>query len=175
MSMITGTTINSGITLGTSGSYVSPLTIAWDGAVEASSGDAIYGNNTQAWTVVNDDTVATGSGGYGINLRRGGSVDNTGTGLIEGATRGSSWAALARSAPRRARRRLPRRRSHHRWTDGQARLPDNWLRAFPGVVTLEVHLIPSCLPYRLPAPAAISTRQPKRSLSKRPRRRRSAA
>ena len=41
----------------------------------------------------------------------------------------------------------------HRWTDGLARLPENWLSAFPAAFTLEVQLIPSELPYRLPPPA----------------------
>jgi autotransporter-associated beta strand protein len=41
----------------------------------------------------------------------------------------------------------------HRWTDGLARLPESWLRSFPGGAMLEVHLIPSGLGYRLPAPA----------------------
>jgi fibronectin-binding autotransporter adhesin len=41
----------------------------------------------------------------------------------------------------------------HRWTDGLARLPEAWLRSFPGEFTLEVHLIPADLPYRLPASA----------------------
>jgi hypothetical protein len=36
----------------------------------------------------------------------------------------------------------------HRWTDGIAHLPEGWLRAFPGAVTLEVQLFPSDLPYR---------------------------
>ena len=40
----------------------------------------------------------------------------------------------------------------HRWTDGLARLPEAWLRAFPGGFTLDVHLIPSGLPYRLAPP-----------------------
>jgi Hint domain len=38
----------------------------------------------------------------------------------------------------------------HRWTDGLARLPEAWLRSFPVPFTLEVHLIPSGLPYRIP-------------------------
>jgi hypothetical protein len=67
------------------GTVTSPLTITSTGAVEASSGDAIYGNGSAAWTVVNSGTVeTTGTTGSGINLRAGGSVDNTGTGLIDG-------------------------------------------------------------------------------------------
>jgi hypothetical protein len=38
VSTISGTTINTGVTLGTSGSFASPLTIAASGAVEVSSG-----------------------------------------------------------------------------------------------------------------------------------------
>ncbi|HEV8680589.1 MAG TPA: Hint domain-containing protein, partial [Stellaceae bacterium] len=41
----------------------------------------------------------------------------------------------------------------HRWTDGLASLPETWLRSFPGAFTLEVRLLPSSLPYRLPTPA----------------------
>ena len=44
----------------------------------------------------------------------------------------------------------------HRWTDGLARLPETWLRPFPGGATLEVQLIPSELGYRLPPPASIA-------------------
>ncbi len=39
----------------------------------------------------------------------------------------------------------------HRWTDGLARLPETWPRSFPGAFTLEVHVVPSGLSYRLPA------------------------
>jgi hypothetical protein len=42
----------------------------------------------------------------------------------------------------------------HRWTGGLARLPESWLRVFPGAFTLEVHLRASDLPYRLPLAAA---------------------
>jgi Hint domain-containing protein len=38
----------------------------------------------------------------------------------------------------------------HRWTDGLARLPDWWVRGFTGAFTLEIHLVPSLLAYRLP-------------------------
>jgi hypothetical protein len=40
----------------------------------------------------------------------------------------------------------------HRWTDGLARLPEVLLRRFAGGVTLEVHLVPNPLAYRLAAP-----------------------
>jgi hypothetical protein len=38
----------------------------------------------------------------------------------------------------------------HRWTDGLARLPENWLRLFPGRVRLDVHLISTGLRYPRP-------------------------
>ena len=89
MSQIDGTTINSGIVLGTvasTGTYTSPLTITSTGVVAASSGDAIYGDNSAAWTVVNSGTVGStgGAGSEGIDLRAGGNVDNTASGLIKG-------------------------------------------------------------------------------------------
>ena len=37
----------------------------------------------------------------------------------------------------------------HRWTDGMALLPEPWLRSFAGALTIEVHLAPSALAYRL--------------------------
>jgi len=37
----------------------------------------------------------------------------------------------------------------HRWTDGRARIPDRLLQPFVGAVTVDVHLIPSGLGYRL--------------------------
>jgi hypothetical protein len=84
VSTITKTTITHGITLGTSGKYASPLTIASDGAVEASSGDAIYGNIAPA-TIANHGTIAaTGTSGFGIDLKLGGRVSNTG--LVQGYT-----------------------------------------------------------------------------------------
>jgi hypothetical protein len=43
----------------------------------------------------------------------------------------------------------------HRWTDGLARLPESWLRPFPGGATLEVHLSLTELGYRLPPPIRI--------------------
>ena len=35
----------------------------------------------------------------------------------------------------------------HRWTDGDARLPDAWLRLFPNGATLDLHLVPNQLGY----------------------------
>ena len=46
--------------------------------------------------------------------------------------------------------------SSHRWTDGLARLPESWLRSFRGGATLDVHLIPVELRYRLPPPISIT-------------------
>ena len=81
MSTITGTTINSGITLSTSGNYASPLTITATGAVEAASGNAIYGPASQAWTVQNQGTITAPS--YGVDLLLGGYVGNSASGLIK--------------------------------------------------------------------------------------------
>ena len=82
------TTISNGITLGTSGNYASPLTITNAGAVDTSSGNAVYGSNAQAWTLVNYGTVVAGSG-LGVVLSAGGYVDNSGTAaLISGYTGG---------------------------------------------------------------------------------------
>jgi hypothetical protein len=75
-------TVTSGITLATSGTYASPLTITSMGYVDnTGTGDAIYGPNTQAWTVVNYGRVAsTGTAGrYGVSLGDGGAVSNSGT------------------------------------------------------------------------------------------------
>src|SRR5438093_206635 len=80
------TTITHGITLSTGGTYSSPLTITATGAVEASAGNAIYGNASQAWAVENQGTIATtAANGIGIYLAAGGNVTNAGTGLISGA------------------------------------------------------------------------------------------
>jgi hypothetical protein len=64
----------------------------------------------------------------------------------------------------------------HRWTNGRARLPENWLRLFPGEVTLELHLFPSELRYPVAAPianqalaAAASAPQPKKPARRRKR------
>jgi hypothetical protein len=81
MATITST-ITHGITLATSGAYASPLTIAASGAVEAGSGDAIYGANTQAWTVSNAGTITATGTSDGIDLRLGGTVTDASTGSI---------------------------------------------------------------------------------------------
>ncbi|HVH80084.1 MAG TPA: hypothetical protein VM782_11885, partial [Stellaceae bacterium] len=95
MSTITGTITNT-VTIGTSGNYASPLTVASSGAVET-SGTAIYGPNTQAWTVADYGTIeATGAGSIGVYLEDGGSVANTGsTAVIEGGAYGVKIAAAA--------------------------------------------------------------------------------
>jgi len=41
--------------------------------------------------------------------------------------------------------------SSHRWTNGVARIPEALLRPFPGALTLDVHLLPSELPYWAPS------------------------
>jgi len=46
----------------------------------------------------------------------------------------------------------------HRWTGGLARLPEAWLRVFPATLTLEVHLRPTALRYRLTPVAPAATR-----------------
>jgi len=40
----------------------------------------------------------------------------------------------------------------HRWTNGMGRLPDALLGAFAGAFSLDLHLVPNDLAYRLPAP-----------------------
>jgi len=52
-----GGTVTSTVTLGTSGSYATPLTIASGGEVSVSSGFAIYGSPLVAWQVANYGTV----------------------------------------------------------------------------------------------------------------------
>jgi hypothetical protein len=47
----------------------------------------------------------------------------------------------------------------HRWTGGLAHLPERWVRSFPGEFAIEVRLIPSELPYRLPPIAPAATRR----------------
>src|SRR5436190_20213658 len=83
------TSIYHGITLGT-GTYTSPLTITSSGYVDnTGAGDAIYGDNTQAWAVYNDGrVVSTGSNSDGVDFRAGVSVTNSGT--IIGASSGFS-------------------------------------------------------------------------------------
>ena len=86
MSSTITTTITSGITLGTSGAYTSPLTIAGTGAVEASTGVGILGPSTASptpWTIDNQGTIT--APGDGIRLLMSGSVANAG-GLIRGST-----------------------------------------------------------------------------------------
>jgi hypothetical protein len=93
MSTITGRTVTSTVTLSTTGSYASPLTVASDGAVET-AGTAIYGPNTQAWSVANAGTIeGTGTAGEGIYLKAGGSISNGGTALISGGFDGILAAA----------------------------------------------------------------------------------
>jgi hypothetical protein len=92
MATITGTVTNE-VTLGT-GTYTSPLTIAGTAAVSVSSIAAIYGPNTQAWTVANYGTVFN-SGSFGVELLNGGSVANTGTALIQGYDEGIYIAGSA--------------------------------------------------------------------------------
>ncbi len=43
-----------------------------------------------------------------------------------------------------------------RWTDGLGRLPEAWLRAFGSACTLELHLAPSELGYRLDPPSRVA-------------------
>jgi hypothetical protein len=78
MTTISGTTITHGITLSASGAYTSPLTITATGAVEAGSGNAIYGPATNPWTVVNQGRISAADGS-GIYLKQGGAVGNSGT------------------------------------------------------------------------------------------------
>ena len=78
MTTITGT-INHYIVLSTSGAYVSPLTITNTGAVESTNNLAIYGPNTQPWTVVNNGKISAGANDPGIALRDGGYVGNSGS------------------------------------------------------------------------------------------------
>jgi Ca2+-binding RTX toxin-like protein len=90
------TTITNGITLGTAGSYTSPLTITATGAVVTSSGTAIYGANTQAWTVANYGTIAASADG--IDLRLGGSVTNGASGASAALISGYSGVRIGGAA-----------------------------------------------------------------------------
>src|SRR5689334_329598 len=84
MAAITGT-ITHAVTLAASGTYASPLTIATTGAVNLTgTGPAIYGPNTQAWTVDNQGMVSAAAGS-GIILDDGGAISNSGTILSPGA------------------------------------------------------------------------------------------
>src|SRR5215469_17471004 len=81
MATITGRTVTSTVTLSTTGAYASPLTVAASGAVEAAD-TAIYGPNSQAWSVANAGTIEGTPGtvaGTGVYLKDGGSVANTGS------------------------------------------------------------------------------------------------
>jgi hypothetical protein len=82
VSIISGTTINTGVTLSTSGSFASPLTIAPSGAVEVSSGNAITGPAGNTWTVDNYGTITAPT--YGVVLDNGSVVNSAG--LIKGYT-----------------------------------------------------------------------------------------
>jgi len=73
-------TMSVGVTLGAV--YPSPLTITSTGAVDAASGDAIFGPRTYAWTVANYGMIdATGSSADGIHFGYGGSVANRSSGV----------------------------------------------------------------------------------------------
>src|SRR5579864_4449531 len=75
-------TISIGITLAAIGTYSSPLTITASGYVsDNGTKDAIYGPNTQAWTVANYGRVAEFGtyGRYGIHFGDSGLVLNSGT------------------------------------------------------------------------------------------------
>jgi hypothetical protein len=78
-----GNTITHGVTLANTGTYTSPLTITATGYIEnTGTGDAIFGPNSQAWTVVNYGRVAVNLGTFGqggIDLKDGGLVANSGT------------------------------------------------------------------------------------------------
>ncbi len=69
---------NSGpITLSTTAD--NPLAILSGVTVSAFSGIAVYGDNSQAWTITNAGTISsTSPSGYGIELEAGGTVTNTG-------------------------------------------------------------------------------------------------
>jgi hypothetical protein len=97
---IISSTITQTVTLGLVNSYptyASPLTITSAGAVETTSSNAIYGPDTQAWTVTNAGAIlATGPSGFGLDLKAGGNVDNAGTGaLITGYAGGIRVAGAA--------------------------------------------------------------------------------
>jgi len=78
MSTITGTTINHGITLSNSGSYTSPLLIASDGIIAATTDAAAIYAQIASPVVVNRGTVTnSNAGGFGIQLTAGGTVVNS--------------------------------------------------------------------------------------------------
>jgi len=67
----------------------SPPTITSTGAVETTGGDAIYGDTSAFWIVVNSGKIeTTGTTGDGIDFLAGGSVTNAVGGLIEGGSNG---------------------------------------------------------------------------------------
>lgn len=82
------TTINKGIVLSTAGTYTSPLTIAATGAILNSDlGDAVFGDISQAWTVVNIGAIKGGAGSGGAtNFDAGGAGDTGGHGVHLGGT-----------------------------------------------------------------------------------------
>ena len=71
------TTITTGVTLATTGSYASPLTIAAQGYINdtGDAGNAILGPSSQAWTVANYGRIRS-TGSNGIDLKDGGLVTN---------------------------------------------------------------------------------------------------
>jgi Ca2+-binding RTX toxin-like protein len=81
--------VGTGIVL--SATTQNPATIAASGQVTnttaAHSFDAIYGSGGVAWTIADYGTVAGGGAfGIGVDLTAGGSIDNSGTGVITGQT-----------------------------------------------------------------------------------------
>jgi hypothetical protein len=91
VSIIDGTTINSGIVFGTvasAGTYTSPLTVTADAVITAPSNAwAIYGPATQAWTIDNSGTVGS-TNRDGIYLGNGGLITNQASGTIQGQNYG---------------------------------------------------------------------------------------
>jgi len=88
VSTIGNKTITQTVTLGSVNSYptyASPLTIASTGTIRpgSSNANAVYGPNTQAWTVANYGEIAATGDASGIDLSAGGSVGNAG--MVEGS------------------------------------------------------------------------------------------
>jgi hypothetical protein len=79
LAQIINTTRTTGITLT---GAANPLTIATTGAIEYAAGTAIYGPNSQTWTVFNAGTV---TGKVGIDFTAGGYVSNASSGTIAGS------------------------------------------------------------------------------------------
>src|ERR1700722_6993451 len=71
-----------------------PLSITGSGGVETNGGTAIYGGPAQAWIITNAGIVSGGppAGSIGIDLKAGGSIDNT------GKISGSHYAVRIRGA-----------------------------------------------------------------------------